>query len=33
VAAAALSCVELDVLDRWIRKAVTVASADELFSD
>jgi hypothetical protein len=28
-----LACVDLDVLDRWIRKAVTVASADELFTD
>ena len=28
-----LSCVDLDVLDRWIRKAVTVASADDLFAD
>jgi hypothetical protein len=26
-------CTEADVLDRWVRKAVTVASADELFRE
>lgn len=28
-----LACSDLEVLDRWLRKAVTVASAAELFAD
>lgn len=28
-----LSCTDRDQLDRWVRKAATVASADELFKD
>ncbi len=28
-----LACADLDTLDRWIRRAATVAKADELFHD
>ena len=28
-----LGCADVAILDRWIRKAVTVASAEELFVD
>ncbi|HVH44959.1 MAG TPA: hypothetical protein VM925_21545, partial [Labilithrix sp.] len=28
-----LACTDLEVLERWIRKAVTVTSVDELFED
>ena len=28
-----LACTELEVLDRWIRKAVTITSADDLFTE
>ncbi|MCL2724417.1 MAG: hypothetical protein FWD69_08270 [Polyangiaceae bacterium] len=28
-----LSCMDLSVLDRWLRKAVVLTSVDELFAD